>query len=268
MNYETLILERDGSISTLTLNRPESLNAMTHTMGEELNHAFRAVRDDSKVRALVITGAGRGFCAGEDVKQRPADSAEVRARATPLGKLARGPLAPIDFADTFRNMPKPVIAAVNGAAVGQGLSLALACDMRIATDTARFGAVWTLRGIPPESAGAFLLTQLVGPAKACELIFGGKIIGAAEAKEIGLVNEVVPAAEFAEATQAFAAEMTNGAPVAIGISKMMVYQALETSLAVHGRFDFLGQQYAFNTKDREEGIQSFLEKRPAEFKGE
>ncbi len=267
MNYETLILEREGAIATLTLNRPESLNAMTRTMGLELNDAFVRVRDDSEARALVITGAGRAFCAGEDVKQRPADSAEMRERSTPLGKLARGPQAPIDFADTFRNMPIPTIAAVNGPAVGQGLSLALACDMRIACATAKFGAIWTLRGIPPESAGAYLLTQLVGPAKACELIFGGKIIGAEEAKEIGLVNDVVPAADFAEATRAFAAEMTNGAPVAIGISKMMIYQALETSLGVHGRFDFLGQQYAFNTEDREEGIQSFLEKRPAEFKG-
>ncbi len=267
MNYETLTLERNNGIATLTLNRPESLNAMTRLMGTELNDAFTKARDDTEARALVITGAGRAFCAGEDVKQRPADSAEIREQSTAFGKLARGPLAPIDFADTFRNMPKPTIAAVNGAAVGQGLSLALACDMRIASDNARFGAVWTLRGIPPESAGAYLLTQLVGPAKACELIFGGKIIGAEEAKDIGLVNQVVPAAEFTEATQAFATEMTTGAPVAIGISKMMIYQALETSLAVHGRFDFLGQQYAFNTLDREEGIQSFLEKRPAQFKG-
>ncbi len=267
MKYETLILEREGAIATLTLNRPESLNAMTRQMGVELNDAFAQVRDDTQARVLVVTGAGRAFCAGEDVKQRPADSAEIREQSTPLGKLARGPLAPIDFAATFRNMPKPTIAAVNGPAVGQGLSLALACDIRLASDNAKLGAVWTLRGIPPESAGAYLLTQLVGPAKACELIFGGKIIGADEAKEIGLVNEVIPAEDFAEATRAFANEMTNGAPVANGISKMMIYQALETSLEVHSRFDFLGQQYAFNTQDREEGIQSFLEKRPAEFKG-
>jgi len=267
MNYETLMLEREGAIATLTLNRPESLNAMTRQMGVELNDAFAQVRDDTQARVLVVTGAGRAFCAGEDVKQRPADSAEIREHSTPLGKLARGPLAPMDFAATFRNMPKPTIAAVNGPAVGQGLSLALACDIRLASDNAKLGAVWTLRGIPPESAGAYLLTQLVGPAKACELIFGGKIIGADEAKDIGLVNEVIPAADFAQATRAFATEMTKGAPVANGISKMMIYQALETSLEVHSRFDFLGQQYAFNTQDREEGIQSFLEKRPAEFKG-
>ncbi len=267
MNYETLMLEREGAIATLTLNRPESLNAMTRQMGTELNDAFARVRDDTQARVLVVTGAGRAFCAGEDVKQRPADSAEIREQSTPLGKLVRGPLAPIDFAATFRNMPKPTIAAVNGPAVGQGLSLALACDIRLASDNAKLGAVWTLRGIPPESAGAYLLTQLVGPAKACELIFGGKIIGADEAKDIGLVSEVIPAADFPQATRAFATEMTNGAPVANGISKMMIYQALETSLEVHSRLDFLGQQYAFNTQDREEGIQSFLEKRPAEFKG-
>ncbi len=267
MNYETIQLERVDGVSTLTLNRPESLNAMTRQMSVELNHAFAQVRDDSESRALVITGAGRAFCAGEDVKQRPADSSELRARSTPIGKLARGPQAPLEFAEAFRNMPKPTIAAVNGAAVGQGLSLALACDMRLASETARFGAIWALRGIPPESAGAYLLTQLVGPAKACELIFSGKIVEAQEALDLGLANKVVPASEFAEATQTFAAEVTAGAPVAIGLSKMMIYQALESSLAVHGRLDFLGQQYAFNTEDREEGIRSFLEKRPAEFRG-
>lgn len=267
MNYETLMLEREGAVATLTLNRPDSLNAMTRRMGTELNHAFAQVRDDTAARVLVVTGAGRAFCAGEDVKQRPADSAEIREQSTPLGKLARGPLAPMDFAATLRNMPKPTIAAINGAAVGQGLSLALACDIRLISDTAKLGAIWTLRGIPPESAGAYLLTQLVGPAKACELIFAGRMIGAADAKELGLVNEVLPAADFAGATLAFANEMTSGAPVANGISKMMIYQALETSLEIHSRFDFLGQQYAFSTQDREEGIRSFLEKRPAAFKG-
>ena len=121
MDYETLTLERAEAITTLTLNRPRSLNAMTARMGVELNDAFVGTRDDAEARVLVVTGAGRAFCAGEDVKERPADSAEARQRGTPLGKLARGPLAPIDFAQTFRNMPKPTIAAVNGAAVRAGI---------------------------------------------------------------------------------------------------------------------------------------------------
>lgn len=267
MSYETLTLERESGITTLTLNRPESLNALTRVMTRELEEVFELVRDDSESRALVITGAGRAFCAGEDVRERPGDSSEVRAASTPFGKLARGPGVHLVFAEPFRNMPKPTIASVNGAAVGQGLSLALACDLRIASDQARFGAIWSLRGIPPESAGAYLLTQIVGPAKACELIFSGRIIDAEEALEIGLVNEVVPASELDKATRDFALDMTQGAPVAIGVAKMMIYQALETSMSVHGRLDFLGQEYCFNTEDREEGIESFLEKRPAEFRG-
>jgi 2-(1,2-epoxy-1,2-dihydrophenyl)acetyl-CoA isomerase len=171
------------------------------------------------------------------------------------------------FADNFRTMNKPTIASVNGYAVGQGLSIALACDIRIASEEAGFGAIWTRRGIPPESSGAYLLTQLVGPAKACELIFLGKLIEAKEAEKIGLINQMVPGSQLPEATQEMARNLADGPPIAIGISKMMIYQALETSLAVHSRLEFFGQDYSFNTEDREEGIQSFLEKRPARFKG-
>jgi enoyl-CoA hydratase/carnithine racemase len=167
----------------------------------------------------------------------------------------------------MRSMAKPTIAALNGPAVGQGLSLALACDVRIADASARLGAVWVRRGIPPESAGAYLLTHLVGPARACELIFTGRMVEAAEAKEIGLVNQVAPAGQALEAARAMAKSMAENAPVAIAVAKMMTYQALETSLEVHGRLDFLGQEFCFNTEDREEGIRSFLEKRPAEFTG-
>jgi enoyl-CoA hydratase/carnithine racemase len=164
-------------------------------------------------------------------------------------------------------MAQPTIAAINGPAVGQGLSLALACDMRIAAEDAQLGAVWVRRGIPPESAGAFLLSHLVGPAKACELIFTGRMVGADEAKEIGLVNEVVPAGKALEAAKDLARRISENAPVAIAVAKMMVYQALETNLQVHARMDFLSQEFCFNTSDREEGIRSFIEKRPAELNG-
>jgi 2-(1,2-epoxy-1,2-dihydrophenyl)acetyl-CoA isomerase len=267
MDYKTVSLERQEGIATITLNRPERLNALTAEMGRELASAVGEVKADLDTRVMVLTGAGRGFCAGEDVKERPGDSEEVRSQQTPLGKLARGPAALMAFVESLRGMTQPTIASVNGFAVGQGLSIALSCDMRIAADNARFGAIWTRRGIPPESAGAYLLTQLVGPAKACELIFAGKMIDAREALEIGLVNKVVPADELRDATQAFAAEIAAGPPVAIGISKMLIYQALETSLAVHGRLEFFGQDYSFKTDDREEGIQSFLENRPARFRG-
>jgi 2-(1,2-epoxy-1,2-dihydrophenyl)acetyl-CoA isomerase len=267
MTYNTLILEKKDGIATLTLNRPERLNALSVEMGRELKDAIETVKEDLESRVLVVTGTGRAFCAGEDVKQRPGDSPEAKQVQTPLSKYARLPAELMRFADSFRNMTKPVIAAINGFAVGQGFSLTLACDIRIAAEDAQLGAIWTRRGIPPESAGAYLLTQIVGPAKACELIFAGKMLTAQEALAIGLVNTVVPADQLKQATYDLARQIADGPPVAIAISKAMIYQALETSLATHGRLEFFGQDYCFNTEDREEGIRSFLEKRPARFQG-
>lgn len=266
-DYKTLILERKDGIATLTLNRPERLNALTVEMGRELSDAVERVKGDLGSRVLVLTGAGRAFCAGEDVKERPADSDGTRDQQTPLSKLARGPESFMRFANSFRTMNKPTIASVNGYAVGQGLSIALACDIRIASNDAGFGAIWTRRGIPPESSGAYLLTQLVGPAKACELIFQGKMVDAQEAALIGLANQVVPAEKLQETTAEMARTIADGPPIAIAISKMMIYQALETSLAIHSRLEFFGLDYCFNSSDREEGIQSFLEKRPPKFQG-
>jgi enoyl-CoA hydratase/carnithine racemase len=267
MTYNTLIVEKSDGIATLKLNRPDRLNALSIEMGRELNAAIEELKADLESRVFVITGEGRAFCAGEDVKQRPGDSSQVRQQQTALSKFASGPSGLIRFATIFRNMTKPTIASINGYAVGQGLSLALACDIRIASEEANLGAIWTRRGIPPESAGAYLLTQLVGPAKACELIFSGKMVGALEAKEIGLINEVVPAGQLKEATYEMARKIAEGPPVAIAVSKAMIYQALETSLDIHGRLEFFGQDYCFNTEDREEGIRSFLEKRPPRFQG-
>jgi enoyl-CoA hydratase/carnithine racemase len=267
LSYETLLVERADRITTIVLNRPQALNAITARLTAELTSVVAEESENAESRVLILTGQGRAFCAGEDVKERPADSAEVKARSTPLGKLRAGPSNHVHFANTLRSMSKPTIAAINGPAVGQGLSLALSCDLRIASEDARLGAIWVRRGIPPESAGAYLLLQLVGPAKACELIFSGRMIEALEAKEIGLVNEVVPPGRALEAAKEMARQMSENAPVAIGVAKMMIYQALETSLQVHGRLDFLGQEFCFNTSDREEGIRSFLEKRAAEFTG-
>jgi enoyl-CoA hydratase/carnithine racemase len=267
VSYENLLVERAERITTISLNRPHALNAITAGLTAEFTSALEDVAADTESRVLILTGRGRAFCAGEDVKERPADSAEVRARSTPIGKLTAGPANHVHFAHTLRSMAKPTIAAINGPAVGQGLSLALSCDIRVAAADARLGAIWVRRGIPPESAGAYLLVQLVGPAKACELIFTGRMVEADEAKEIGLVNEVVPAGQALEAAREMARQMTANAPVAIAVAKMMTYQALETSLQVHGRMDFLGQEFCFNTADREEGIRSFIEKRAAEFTG-
>lgn len=264
MSYETVILEKKERIATITMNRPEKLNAITVQMEEDLYNAFIDVTEDDDVRVVVLTGAGRGFCSGEDVAQRPGETPEIRK---PSNRI----IMPVTHGNrmilALRNIPKPVIAAVNGAAVGQGLSLCLHSDIRIASENARLGAIWVLRGIPPESFSAYILPQIVGIPKAIELVFTGRIIDAKEAKEIGLVSEVYPAAKFVEATYELAGHIAKGAPIALALAKKAIYQFPNAFLDAAMQLEHLSLNYAGKTEDREEGISSFLEKREADFQG-
>jgi len=262
MDYQTIILEKVDHIATVTLNRPERLNAFTHELSSELTHALEEVDQDEDVRVLIITGAGRGFCAGEDVKVRPGEGRRAKDAKRVLDRKSRD-----TFPAVLQDMMKPTIAAVNGPAVGQGLSLALACDIRIGSENARMGAVWTRRGIPPESCGAYNLVQIVGIARACELVFTGRIIEAPEALAIGLLNRVVPAEELMPTTMEMAREIASGPPVAIGVSKRMLYEVPRVDMMAHWQMNNYALEYCFDTEDREEGIHSFLEKRPPQFQG-
>ncbi len=262
MDYQTIILEKADHVATVTLNRPERLNAFTVQLHDELIHLLEELDQDEDVRVLVITGAGRGFCAGEDVKERPAETTRVRTAKRILDRKDRDA-----FPAILQDMMKPAIAAVNGPAVGQGLSLALACDIRIGSENARLGAVWTRRGIPPESCGAYNLVHIVGIAKACELVFTGRIIEAPEALAIGMLNRLVPADELMPVTMELAKEIASGPPVAMGMSKRMLYEVPRTDMMTHWQMNNYALEYCFETEDREEGIRSFLEKRAPKFQG-
>jgi len=262
MDNQTIILEKSDHVATVTLNRPERLNAFTVQLHDELIHLLEELDHDEDVRVLVLTGAGRGFCAGEDVKERPAEIARVRTAKRVLDRKARDA-----FPAIMQDMMKPTIAAVNGPAVGQGLSLALACDIRIGSENARLGAVWTRRGIPPESCGAYNLVHIVGIAKACELVFTGRIIEAPEALAIGMLNQVVPAEQLMPTTMELAKEIASGPPVAMGMSKRMLYEVSRTDMMTHWQANNYALEYCFETEDREEGIRSFLEKRAPRFQG-
>ncbi len=264
MKYSTIILEKKARNATITINRPDRHNAVDETMDEELLDAFNDVANDDEVRVVVITGAGRGFCAGEDVKIRPG---EIHNTKKPSVQIALANSWSYRMVLSLRSIPKPVIAAINGPAVGQGLSICLHCDIRIASENARLGAIWALRGIPPESLSGYVLPQIVGIPKALELTFTGRIISAQEAKQIGLVTEVHPADKFAEATHELASSIAKGAPIALALTKRAIYQFADSYLNDAMQFERFSLDYAFKTEDREEGISSFLEKREANFQG-
>jgi 2-(1,2-epoxy-1,2-dihydrophenyl)acetyl-CoA isomerase len=260
MGYKTLILTRDKGVATVTLNRPEVLNALNTKLSEELGLAIEEVSRDAGVRVLVITGAGRGFCAGGDMKDLPISAGNMVASTEALEAWHKILLS-------IRRLEKPVIAAVNGVAVGAGLDLALMCDMRIASENARFGEAYVRVGGVPDSGGTYLLPRLIGTARACEMLFTGDIIDAGEAEKIGLVNKVVPADKLESATNELAARLAAGPPVSIGLIKRAVYMSTSQDIESALRYVALMTGLCLQTEDAKEGIAAFAEKRPPVFQG-
>jgi 2-(1,2-epoxy-1,2-dihydrophenyl)acetyl-CoA isomerase len=217
--YANIQLDRSDGIATLTLNRPEKLNAYTQEMGEEITHAFRALRDDADVRVVILTGAGRGFCAGVDLDHLKAHQA--------VGGEAKGPkLGEEDF---IRELPleliaypKPVIAAINGAAIGVGITMALPCDIRIAAAGVKLGFTFAALGILPGLGSTHLLPRLVGPAAAKELVFSARVFLAEEAAAIGLVNKVVPGDALMNEARAMASAMAAHDPAVLAAAKQVL----------------------------------------------
>jgi 2-(1,2-epoxy-1,2-dihydrophenyl)acetyl-CoA isomerase len=247
-------------VATITLDRPDALNALTVALKEELRAAFDAVRDDPDVRAVVLTGAGRAFCAGQDLRERLAPDAlpladEIRARYNPL-LLA------------MRRLPKPIVAAVNGIAAGAGASLAFACDIRIAAADASFLLAFGRVGLIPDTGATWLLPRLVGGSKAAELALLADPLSATDAERFGLVARVVPGAELASEAHAVAERLANGAPRAHALTKDALERSWSVDLDEQIELEAELQGQAGATADHAEGIAAFLERRPPRFTGE
>jgi 2-(1,2-epoxy-1,2-dihydrophenyl)acetyl-CoA isomerase len=249
-------------VTTITLDRPEKLNAFAGTMREELAAALREAENDAACRVVVITGAGRAFCAGGDVDYM--SGLQRDGNVAPFRKLldaGRG------IVTTIAEMAKPVIASVNGVAAGAGCNLALACDYRIAADTAKLGQTFVRIGMHPDWGGTWFLPRLVGPSRALEILMTGRMVDAAEAFSIGMVDRVVPASELAHQTIALAIAIADGPPLAIAGIKRALAQSRTNTLAAQTDLENAHQLDAFASHDAAEGMAAFFEKRPPIFEG-
>ena len=268
---EPLVLSRrEGDVIVLTLSDPERRNAMTEPMGRALSAQVELLSRDESVRAVVLTGAGRAFSAGGDLGMIKARGAA--GRADPGGAArARNQQEMQAFYRLFlavRDLPCPTLAAINGAAIGAGLCVALGCDLRIAAEQARLGLNFTRLGIHPGMGATWTLPRLVGPARAAELLYTGRVIDGAEAARIGLVAEAVTADSTLERTLLLAQEIASSAPLAVRGTKRALARSLDASLDDQLGFEAARQAECYETADLVEGIAAVREKREPQFRGE
>lgn len=257
-----VLVEIEDRVGTLTLNRPEKLNALIGSMRDQISDGLTALGEDDAVRAVIVTGAGRAFCAGADVnylarllKEDAIEEARLLAEAG-----AR-------VAHTIAEMPKPVIAAINGAAAGGGANLALACDLRIAAEDALIGQTFNRIGLHPDWGATYFTPRLVGPARAAELFFFAEMIDAAEAERIGLVNRVVPTDRLMDVTRELAGRLAAKPALPIALAKQAIRRSLASSLDEMLDYELEAQETCFRSDDAREGTSAFVEKREPRFTG-
>lgn len=255
--FDNLKLEKEGSVAVLTISRPEALNALNADLLNELDRAASIIKEDSSVAVLIITGEGKAFVAGADIAaMKDMDSEKGRK----WGELGSSVFRKIELLEI------PVIAAVNGFALGGGCELAMCCDIRIASENAKFGQPEVSLGITPGYSGCVRLPRIVGPGKAKELIYTGDVITAGEAEKIGLVNKVVSADELMTSAKSLADKIVSRAQLAVRYSKMAINRALETDIDTAIAFENQVFGLCFSTSDQTEGMTAFIEKRKPSFK--
>jgi len=262
---DEVLYEVSDAIATLTLNRPERMNAISGPMLARLTQLLIKANEDPQVRVIVLTGAGRAFCVGLDLVDATQGSgigSEKQVASVSVNLDLRNTPPTVLFA-----MDKPTICALNGSAAGYGMDTAMGCDVRIMGESAKMAAAFVKRGVVPESGGTWILPRLLGWAKAAELIFTGRTLSAAESLELGLVNKVVPDAEVASASRAMALEMAANAPLAVQSAKRLMRMGLSETFNDHVHHVYLQFLQLIRTGDFREGMTSFMEKRPADFKG-
>jgi 2-(1,2-epoxy-1,2-dihydrophenyl)acetyl-CoA isomerase len=255
--YETLLTEADASVVTITLNRPDALNALNSTMRRELLAAFKAAGRDDEVRAVVLTGARRGFCSGADLRGGSGERQFRRVLTAEYNPLI----------EVIRGLPKPVVASVNGVAAGAGVSLAFAADILVAADDARFVSAFGRIGLVPDSGLTRTLVRAVGRHRAFEILLGERKLGADEAHAAGLVAAVVPAERLADTTRELAARLAAGPTRGIALTKRLVNAAEDASLSDSLAAEAALQELAGRTGDHAEGVAAFGEKRDPAFRG-
>lgn len=255
----TYEINQDG-VALVKLNRPAQLNALNSQMRVELSEIVRHIATDATVKALVITGEGRAFCAGGDIKEMSASGTPFDGRDRMREQLHKTILA-------IYNMEKPVIMAVNGVAVGAGCNFALCGDIILASDQAKFSEIFVKVGLVPDAAGFYFLPRLIGLPKAKELVFRGNIIDACEAERIGLINRVVEHSKLLDEAMGLASELATGPTKAIGLAKTMLNQSLELDLAKSLDYEAMAQSIVKESEDHLEGVQAFKEKRKPHFQG-